>query len=82
MSIYPNLKAEMTRYGVGVDDIASSISKSSKTVYNWLSGAHEIKHENCVAIRDAYFSGMTTDYLFSAAPIAPYEYAESNMATN
>lgn len=68
-TIYPNLNAEMARHGVSVLDVAKDLSKSHKTVYNWLSGSTSISQENCVAIRDKFFGEMSTDYLFARHPI-------------
>lgn len=74
MTIYPNLFAEMARFGVGIDDIADEFDKSQKTIYNWFDGTTDLSQKKCVEIRDAFFDGMSTDYLFNSEPIAPYSY--------
>lgn len=68
-SVFPNLSAEMRRFGVEERDVAVTLGKSDKTVRNYLSGRTPIKQSQCVAIRDTHFSGMTTDYLFSSEPV-------------
>lgn len=70
MSIYPNLSAEMTRYGVSEKDVAVAVNKDPRTVKNWISGKTAISQRECVTIRDRFFSGMTTDYLFDSKPVS------------
>lgn len=68
-SIYPNLSAEMSRYGISDSDVAFAVSKDPRTVRNWISGKTDIPYRQCMQIRDALFAGMSTDYLFSTKPV-------------
>lgn len=68
-SIYPNLSAEMSRYGVEDEDIALALGKDPRTVKNWISGKTEIPYSQCAAIRDRFFNGMKADYLFNPEPV-------------
>lgn len=61
-----NLQAEMVRNGVQVASIAKTIKKSDRTVRDKIGGRYEFTIPEAFAIRDAYFSGMTLEYLFNA----------------
>lgn len=68
MARYPNLNAEMRRYGITQAMIAERIGKAEVTVHNWLSGKSSIPIASCFAIRDGFFDGLSLDYLFSDTP--------------
>lgn len=65
---FPNLKAEMARRCVSVDEVAKTSGVSPKTVYNWLNGSTDITFSKCLAIRDKHFPTLDIDYLFSSEP--------------
>lgn len=64
---YPNLKAEMARNGITVDDIATEMGVSRRTASNWLNGS-TIKHSTVLQIRDSLFPGLSVEYLFDLSP--------------
>lgn len=68
MAQYPNLRAEMTRYGVTQSMIAEHLGKSDATVVNWFAGKYSIPISACFSIRDRFFEGLSVDYLFSDKP--------------
>lgn len=67
---FPNLSAEMARYGVSVESLAETAGVSTKTVYNWLNGTSDICFGKCKAIRNGLFPWASTDYLFDDVPKA------------
>lgn len=66
--IFPNLKAEMSRNGLTVADLASSWSTTERTTRNRLNGYTDITFAQCLALRDSLFPDMTIDYLFDPEP--------------
>lgn len=68
MAQYPNLYAEMRRYGITQAMIAEHVGKAEVTVHNWLTGRTSVPISFCFEIRDHFFDGMTVDYLFSTTP--------------
>ena len=70
---FPNLKAEMTRHGITVSELAAVWNTTERTVTNRLNGTTEITFAQCRAARDSLFPGMTIDYLFNTEPIANHD---------
>lgn len=68
-TIYPNLEVEMILGDVEKSQLAEATGSSKSTVNNWLSGRTSISHTACVAIRDTFFQGKSTDYLFDRRPL-------------
>ena len=71
--MFPNLKSEMTRYDVTVDDLSEVLGRAPVNVRLRLKGGKPILFGEAVAIRD-YFNrtfgtDFTIDYLFSDKPI-------------
>lgn len=60
-----NLRAEMERNGVNVRNIQDLIGKSDKSVRNKISGRSAFTLPEAIDIRDAFFCGMSLEYLFS-----------------
>lgn len=60
-----NLKAEMVRAGVSVDDVATKVGKSCRTIRDRLNGKVMFPINEAIAVRNAFFPGMDLDYLFS-----------------
>jgi len=67
--LYPNLNAEMARHNVTPKDIADALNVTLETARNKLYGRTKVSTQEAEIIRDAYFPGMTIDYLFSLKPI-------------
>lgn len=61
--MYPNLKAEMARYGISQSDIAEATGVTSKTVWSWLNESTCMDVEKAIAIQDRFFPSMTIEYL-------------------
>lgn len=60
-----NLLAEMTRYGVRIEDIQSLLKCSEGTVKNKLGNKTEFSFQECIKIRDEFFPGYRLEYLFA-----------------
>lgn len=58
------LKAEMARRNLKGADIAETLSISRKSAYNKINGRTDFTLKQTIRVRDAYFPGMTIDYLF------------------
>lgn len=63
--IFPNLRAEMARYGIKQKDIAEKLYNGAESrVSERLNGKYQMDIDECIALRDKFFPGMTIDYLF------------------
>jgi hypothetical protein len=62
--MYPNLRAEMARYGVKPRDLTKALSISPKSVSNKLVGRTDFRLDEVVSIRDTFFPTLKIDYLF------------------
>lgn len=60
-----NLKAEMARFGISNAVMGEKIGKTGKTVNEKVSGLTQFGVDDAIAIRDAFFPGMTLEYLFA-----------------
>lgn len=60
-----NLKAEMVRLGVSVDDMATEAGKSSRTIREKLKGKVVFTIDEAMDIRNKFFPGMDLEYLFA-----------------
>lgn len=66
---YPNLKAEMSRYGISHEQVKNATGvKSTNTVSNWLNGNGEIGVGNALKIQSALFPTLPISYLFDKEP--------------
>ena len=61
-----NLKAEMERHDVTVDDIRLLINKTDRCVRDKVNGKTGFTFSEALKIRDAFFSGMSLEYLFAS----------------
>ena len=60
---FPNLRAEMARKRVSIQDIAQKLKKDRTTIYAKLSGKRPIHLEEAFAIIDAFFPELDVHYL-------------------
>lgn len=66
---YPNLDAELSRYGINREEVANLIHKSVPTISLRINGNRsDFTISECQTIRDAFFPDMSLDYLFSKEP--------------
>lgn len=75
---YPNLAAEMSRYGYDYGELyknmAEQFGRSKESLSNWFRGtAGDLPTSIAFAIRDQYFPNYSIDYLFSTEPIPSAE---------
>lgn len=65
---YPNLRAEMLRYGVTVEDVAAAVGISVSATWRRLTGHSPITNGEMRRIRDQFFPFATLDYLYDEKP--------------
>ena len=61
---YPNLRAEMSRRNVTVQDIAEAIGRGRDTVGKKLARERPLHYDEAVIIADAFFQDVDIRYLF------------------
>lgn len=60
---YQNLKAEMARRGIQIQDLANLLNVHRNSVYNkFKKGGLSV--EDAIRIRDAFFPSLDMEYLF------------------
>lgn len=62
--VFPNLEAEMKRFGYTRADIARALDIQVNSAYGLLSGKRTLSIYRAMKIRDRLFPGKTIDYLF------------------
>lgn len=62
--MFPNLRAEMARCGVTVADISKVAHKTDRSIRDKIGGRGDFTLTEIYAIRDAFFTGMSLEYLF------------------
>lgn len=62
---YPNLEAEMARYGVKQKDIAELLKKRTATISEKMNGKSKFDIDEAYAIKKAFFPNCMLDYLFN-----------------
>lgn len=60
-----NLRAEMVRAGVSVDDMAAKTGKSCRTIRDRLKGKVMFPIDEAFTVRNAFLPGMDLEYLFT-----------------
>lgn len=63
--MFPNLKAEMARNKITLDQIATELHLNVSTVSAKLNNYNRLKYCECAAIRNKFFPELSIDYLFS-----------------
>lgn len=63
--MFPNLSAEMARYGITNKDLARVTGKTERTITDKISGRTDFTWPEIVTIRDELFPGISVEYLFS-----------------
>lgn len=66
---YPNLSAELRRYGITQDQMAERIGRPSETVSRWMNGKNAMPVGECFRIKEELFPNLSVDYLFANEPI-------------
>jgi excisionase family DNA binding protein len=75
--MYKNLEVEMTRYGIGIKDIANCIGVSEEVMSSYLSRTSLITWEDAQKIKHKLFSQYKIEYLF-AKQMLPAKKSEGN----
>lgn len=68
--MFPNLQAEMTRYGITYANLGKIIGKSSSWIDNRLRGKASLSVGQAILIHDEFFPELTYGYLFAREPIS------------
>lgn len=66
---YPNLAAELKRYGISQEEVASRVNTTPETISRWMTGKSKMPVETCFRIKEEMFPHLSVDYLFSPEPI-------------
>lgn len=67
---YPNLSAEMRRFGISQEELASRIGRTPETVSRWMTGKNPISVKDAFKVKETCFPTLAVDYLFADEPIA------------
>lgn len=73
---YPNLRAEMARFGIKQKDIATLLDRSTDWVDQRLRGKSAIPVTDALKIKNEFFKSISFEYLFSDAVILPSDIKE------
>lgn len=68
--MFPNLKAEMARKHITLDQVATTLKLNVATVSIKFNKYNRLKYCECVSIRNAFFPNLTIDYLFKTDDIS------------
>ncbi len=60
-----NLKAEMARHDVSINDIARAVGKSYRTISDRLRGKSQFPIGDAIVVKNEFFGGMDMEYLFT-----------------
>jgi len=63
--MFPNLRAEMARNAISVNDISHMLNVSEKTVRNYISGRTKISWIDVLMIQSKLFPDLKVGYLFA-----------------
>ena len=64
INMYLNLKKEMERNGISIEDISKSLNLHRNTVSNKLNGTTPLSIEEGIQIRNTFFDYADFQYLF------------------
>ena len=67
--MFPNLKAEMARYGLSYAQVSAAVGRNPGWLDAKLRGKGNISIQEAIIIHDKFFSNMDYDYLFASEPI-------------
>lgn len=62
--IYPNLRAEMAREKITIQEIATELNRRRETVSEKLSGKKRLYLREAFAIQRIFFPDLSLEYLF------------------
>jgi len=67
---YPNLSAELKRFNISQEELATRIGSTPETVSRWMNGKNKMPVDACFRIKETLFPTMSIDYLFASEPVA------------
>lgn len=62
---YSNLKAEMARKGISIEEVSKALDIHRNSVANKINGDTPFTVEEAFKIHDKYFPKLSLDYLFA-----------------
>ena len=62
---YSNLKAEMARKGISIEEVSKTLDIHRNSVANKINGDTPFTVEEAFKIHDKYFPKLSLDYLFT-----------------
>jgi len=71
--MFPNLKAEMARYGLSYAQVAAAVGRNPAWLDAKLRGKGNISIQEALIIHDKFFPDMTYGYLFASEPVSNNE---------
>ena len=60
-----NLRAEMVRYGITTADLSHATNRTERSIRLKVAGKNAFTLPEGIAIRDAFFPGVSLEYLFA-----------------
>lgn len=67
--MFPNLKAEMARYGLSYAQVAAAVGRNPAWLDAKLRGKGNISIQEALIIHDKFFPDMDYGYLFAGEPV-------------
>ena len=71
--MFPNLKAEMARYGFSYAQVAAAVGRNTAWLDSRLRGRATLSISEAIIIHDKFFPSLTYDYLFAGEPVSNTE---------
>lgn len=71
--MFPNLKAEMARYGLSYAQVAAAVGRNPAWLDAKLRGKGNISIQEALIIHDKFFPDMDYGYLFASEPVSNNE---------
>lgn len=67
--MFPNLKAEMARYGFTNAQVSAAVGRPSTWLDNRLRGKATLSIQEAIIIHDKFFPELDFDYLYAGEPL-------------
>lgn len=72
--MYNNLKAEMARQGITIEQVAKVLKKSYGTTYEKLNKPNRLKLHEAYLIKSTFFPNLAIEYLFEVTANASSQF--------
>lgn len=78
--MFPNLKAEMTRYELSYAQVAAAVDRNPSWLDAKLRGKGNISIQEVLIIHDKFFQNMDYGYLFAGEPLSSIKVVKESIA--